>query len=153
MEIVDPENKLSKTQKSKIRAMIKNNESKSKIIDSIYYEDNAIRYKDFEIEDISENTKRIVFSNKDQREELSKKLKDRLHQYKTTRKNRYKSDAWRMYYKVLQHPIIKKLPEESVKTLVPNPDKIRTEAEQYRSTIDMIPIPLIKDYINTCLSE
>lgn len=150
MEIIDPDNKLSKTQKSKIRAMIQNNDPKTKILDAIHYDSNTIPYKDFEIEN---DTNRIVFSNIDPRTELSKKLKNRLHHYEMTRNNNFKNDAWKMYYQVLQHPMIRKLPDESLKQLVADPDTIKAEANHYKSILNMIPIPLIKNYIHFCLSK
>ena len=152
IHINDPEEKISKTQKQKVRQMFKNNVSKDEILNSIYYSDNKMPYKDFKEIKESESKITLDFVNYTQRDELKQKLKNKLTIKTSERTNDYKNDAWKMYYQLLRHPSVQQMSNDTVKKMIPNPDEIKKQAELYRMINQQNPVPMIKNYIDTCLT-
>ena len=152
IQIEDPLSLLSKTQKSKIRAMHRDGATPDRIVASIHYRDGEEkRYKEVVEEKESDQKTRLVFSETSRHDVLRERLRNRLHEAGMGRTNSYKDDAWRKYYRLLQHPMIRSLPEETVKKALPNPDEIRKSADTYRMINGMNPNAFHKEYIQECL--
>jgi hypothetical protein len=159
IEILDPLNKISKSQKIKIKALYKEGKTVSDILYKVHYTDENFKYGDLEEEKVSENyikLKFIVGDQKDpvsEREELRQKLKSKLQNRSTIRTATYKNDAWKMYYQVINHPTIKSLPDETNKKAIPNPDDVKKNADAYRMMNAVNPNPMLKEYFEECLKN
>jgi type VI protein secretion system component VasK len=152
IQIEDPMSLLSKTQKAKIRAQHREGVPPEKIVASIHYrEGEERRYKEMTVERESEHKTRLVLAETSRHERLKERLRNRLHEAGLGRTNAYKDEAWRKYYRLLRHPMIRSLPEETAKKALPNPDEIRKSADTYRMINGMNPNAFIKDYIQECL--
>jgi len=152
IEIRDPLSLLSKTQKAKIRAMHRDGTVPEKILASVHYRDGEEkRYKEVAVEREGDHKIRLVFSETSRHDVLRERLRGRLREAGLGRTNSYKDEAWRKYYRLLQHPMIRSLPEETVKKALPNPDEIRKSADTYRMINGMNPNAFIKEYIQECL--
>ena len=151
-EIFDPMNLLSKTQKTKIRRLLREGADKNVILENIHYRDD-ISYKDLRIEKLNEKTSKIFFLTTDPKDELKQRLRFKLKNASVVRSNQYKDECWKLYHQILQHPSIRPLPNESLVKALPNPDQIREKKDVYRMMNQMNPNPLIKDYIEKCLQD
>ena len=160
IEIIDPSNKISKSQKIKIKTLYKEGKTVIDILSKVHYTDENFKYDDLEEEKVSENytkLKFIVGDRKDdtssEREELRQKLKSKLQNRSTIRTATYKNDAWKMYYQVINHPTIKSLPDETIKKAIPNPDDVKKNADAYRMMNAVNPNPMLKEYFEECLKN
>jgi len=159
IEILDPLNKISKSQKIKIKTLYKEGKTVFDILSKVHYTDENFKYGDLEEEKVSENyikLKFIVGDQKDpvsEREELRQKLKSKLQNRSTIRTATYKNDAWKMYYQVINHPTIKSLPDETIKKAIPNPDDVKKNADAYRMMNAVNPNPMLKEYFEECLKK
>lgn len=151
--IIDNQNYLSKTQKSKIRSMLRDGLNKKEILEKIHYEDSTKRYKDYILEKINERQMKVVFHTKDHHDELKERLKHKIQNKEILRNNNYKDDSWKMYYQLIQHPTIQALPNESIKNAIPTPDQIKQQKDVYKMINKMNPNPMIKKYIDLCLEN
>lgn len=150
IHIVDPLEKLSKNQKSKIRGLYNEGKEKNEILETIHYVDTNFRYKNFVEEKISEKAVKLTFQQNDNLEELRAKLRAKLQKKSTNRCNLYKNEAWKMYEQLVQQSM-ERLAENASKT-IPNPDQVKQNAEMYKMMLQNIPNPVLKKYFDLCLS-
>ena len=162
IEILDPLNKISKSQKQKIKTMYKDEKSVTEILTKVHYTEENFKYDQLEEEKVSENYIKLKFIVGDrsepkdpvsEREELRQKLKSKLQNRSTIRTATYKNDAWKMYYQVINHPTIKSLPDETIKKAIPNPDDVKKNADAYRMMNAVNPNPMLKEYFEECLKN
>jgi hypothetical protein len=152
IEIVDPLQKLSKNQKTKIRSSYKDGKELSEILEKIHYLEDGFRYSEINVETISDNKVRLIFQEKSNLEKLRMKLREKIQNKYVQRNNCYKNDAWKMYYQILEHPSIRSLPDETIKKAIPTPDDVKKNADSYRMMNSMNPNPMLKQYFETCLA-
>jgi 23S rRNA maturation-related 3'-5' exoribonuclease YhaM len=150
IHIVDPLEKLSKNQKSKIRALYNEGKEKNEILDTIHYVDTNFRYKDFVEEKISEKAVKLTFQQSDNLEELRAKLRAKLQKKSTNRCNLYKNDAWKMYEQLVEQS--KQRVADNAGNTIPNPDQVKQSAEMYKIMLQNMPNPVLKKYFDLCLS-
>lgn len=163
--IIDPENKLSAPQKKKIRVsfrekgIVEQNEWKRQILLSIYYPEGITPYKDVNVTEVKNNSYMLSFVNQEplsvqpSREDLRKKLREKLRNDFIERNNSYQDDAWKMYQTLLKHPAIQALPKETLQKALPTPDDIRKNANAYQTINENNPNPVLKKYFNSCLNK
>lgn len=152
IEIEDNKKWLTKNQRQKIKNLYKQGVDKQEILEKIHYENENQKYKDYQEEKINENKIKLKFTDISQRDLLLHRLQYKLKNKETLRNNNYKDDAWKEYYQILNHPLIKSIPEDTIKKGIPNPDEIRKQADTFRIVNKSNPNPLIKNYIDTCLN-
>jgi len=150
IQIVDSLEKLSKNQKSKIRAMYNEGKEKKEILDIIHYVDTNFRYKDFVEEKISEKAVKLTFQQNDNLDELRAKLRAKLQKKSTNRCNLYKNEAWKMYEQLVDQS--KERIAENASSTIPNPDQVKQNAEMYKMMMQTMPNPVLKKYFDLCLS-
>ena len=150
IQIVDPVEKLSKNQKSKIRAQYNEGKEKKEILDNIHYTDTEFRYRDFVEEKISEKAVKLTFQQNDNLEELRARLRAKLQKKSTNRCNLYKNEAWKMYEQLVEQS--KQRIAENASNTIPNPDQVKQNAEMYKMMIQNMPNPILKKYFDLCLS-
>jgi len=159
IQIDDQYNWLTKSQKMKIRNSFRQGKTKDEILKSIHYMNHDERYNDYSQSNI--NDKKIllkfnVVSDKDQnRKQLLERLRSKINHKTSTRnkiKENQKSDSWKLYNEILNHPGVKNLSPDIIQKMLPNPDEIQKNPELYRSINENNPNPLIKKYIHLCLS-
>lgn len=159
IEIEDQYKWLTKSQKIKIRSFFRQGRTKEEILKSIHYVNPDNRYDDFSQSNIND-TKillKFIVSDKDEnRKQLLERLRSKINHKTSIRhriKEREKSDSWKLYHEILNHPGIKNLSSEIIQKMLPNPDEIQKNPELYRSINENNPNPLIKKYIDLCLSS
>ena len=155
--IVDSENRLSKAQKSRIKTLYKEGTSLDEILDKIHYQEGIKkRYHGIKKVEKAENSISLEFYDDEsgtgnEKEDLKKRLHDKLVAKEMKRSQNYKNEAWRMYYQMLEHPMIKSLPDQTIKLAVPTPDGVKEKADHYRRINKLNPNAIIQQYIQTCL--
>jgi len=157
IEIDDSQHWLSKTQKTKIRNMLKAGKTKEEILENIHYQNTFEKYHDFTKSTISDYKIKITFSRLSEKEckrrELSSRLRAKQHEQKSARLRHCEEDAaWKMYHRIMNHAGIKHVPQDQIRKMIPTPDDVKKNAELYRTLNEKNPNPMIKKYIHLCLS-
>jgi hypothetical protein len=155
IEIEDPLNLISKTQRVKVKSLYKERVPLEKILESLHYqEDNPDkRYREIVEQRENDQKVKLIFGETSHHDRLKLKLKNKLHHAEMDRSNQFKDEAWKKYYQLLKHPMIRSLPDETISKALPNPDEIRKQADTYRMINKVNPNQFIKDYIQECLME
>lgn len=141
---------LTKTQKKKIRKLVMESwreeeiglfhEELDKILEKIHYEDEKDRYNMCKFEHSKHNNcLTLHFENvhiqtkEERRQELVKKLREKLSGSDREQKKRRQDPIWDMYTKIRS-----RLPVSN-KNIIPNPDEVRNNMETYRAMMTMLP--------------
>lgn len=145
IQIVDPQQIISKTQRTKIRRMVAEKwidsddflEHIDTILQSIHYETqqpyNILRFDHDKIR----NAVTLMFEYQDEekkRNDLRQRLKQKIRNFKNHRQPQSEKDEAERMYNHLKHNL-----PSAQQQLIPSPAQIRSNPETYRPMMTMLP--------------
>lgn len=166
--IEDPENWLTKSQREKAKAWLRdcflpeNHETNYQpLLDRLYYKEPCQKYTSVTVTpDLSATgLYRVSFStstpsSNNSSSNLRERLRAKLRARSSSRTSvRGKGDDWKMYQRLLQSPAIKMIPAERLDMVLPDPDGVRKQRSNYEQFAKICPDPTLKEYFSLCLEK
>jgi hypothetical protein len=160
--VEDPHHWLSKSQKEKIKVWFRDHfkedrKEYAEVLDRIHYGDESHRYNQVRVTlDETQQVYRVQFSKAAALPEPEVDLRERLRaKLKMSSENRNsthgRGEDWKMYHKLLQCPAVKMIPAERLSMVLPNPDGVRKQRDQYEQFQKVCPDPVLQEYFQLCL--
>lgn len=160
--INDNLNLLSKSQKTKIKSWLKENEfDEEKLLENIFFPP-SVKNKYNRVYKIWDDKEKIyqiqLVYEIPKRDILRKKLREKQKQLR----NGYRpapsesgsnKKLWDMYEQLKSIPQIRAIPANVLDVALPSPDRIKENKSMYESYLAQIPNSAIKDYFELCLAD
>ena len=154
IEIKDPLEMLTKTQKYKIRKMFVEKKTKKEILDNIHYHNEGEtetekalfeRYNDFDIIEINSNHFWLEFAvlEEDSKTKMKNKLRDKMQELKNSHRK-----EWQMYRKLKD--MVSGVDKNDE---FPNPERVRAQKDVYGKMIGENKKNPITQYLELCLQD